>query len=80
MQGSAADLIKIAMIRLDAALSERFPRARLILQIHDELLVEAPEAEAHAIAGLLGEVMRGAMTLRVPLEVSSAVGRRWSDV
>ncbi len=80
VQGSAADLIKIAMIRLDAALSERFPRARLILQIHDELLVEAPEAEADAVAGLLGEVMRGAMTLRVPLEVSSAVGRRWSDV
>jgi len=80
VQGSAADLIKIAMIRLDAALSERFPRARLLLQIHDELLVEAPESEADAVAELLGEVMRGAMTLRVPLEVSSAVGRRWSDV
>ncbi|MEY3143854.1 MAG: hypothetical protein RLY21_2347 [Planctomycetota bacterium] len=80
VQGSAADLIKIAMIRLDAALAERFPRARLLLQIHDELLVEAPEGEADAVAKLLGEVMRGAMALRVPLEVSSAVGRRWSDV
>jgi DNA polymerase-1 len=80
VQGSAADLIKVAMVRLDAALSEQFPKARLLLQIHDELLVEAPEADAGAVQALLGEVMRGAMTLRVPLEVSSAVGARWSDV
>jgi DNA polymerase-1 len=80
VQGSAADLIKIAMIRLDRALAERFPQARLLLQIHDELLVEAPEHDADAVAKLVGEVMRGAMTLDVPLEVSSAVGRRWSDV
>jgi DNA polymerase-1 len=80
VQGSAADLIKIAMIRLDKALSERHPRARMLLQIHDELLVEAPESEAAAVATLVGEVMRGAMTLRVPLEVSSALGFRWSDV
>ena len=80
VQGSAADLIKVAMIRLDLALADRFPRARMLLQIHDELLVEAPESEADAVAELLGEVMRGAMDLRVPLEVSSAVGQRWSDV
>lgn len=80
VQGSAADLIKIAMIRLDKALAEHHPRARLLLQIHDELLVEAPEGEASAVSALVGEVMRGAMTLRVPLEVSSAVGFRWSDV
>ena len=76
VQGSAADLIKIAMIRLDKALAERHPRARMLLQIHDELLVEAPDGEAAAVATLVGEVMRGAMTLRVPLEVSSAVGFR----
>ena len=80
VQGSAADLIKIAMVRLDAALCAQFPQARLLLQIHDELLVEAPAAEAAAVAQLLGEVMRGAMSLRVPLEVSSAIGFRWSDV
>jgi DNA polymerase-1 len=80
VQGSAADLIKIAMIRLDRALSERFPRARMLLQIHDELLVEAPAGEADAVAKLVGETMRGSMTLRVPLEVSSSVGRRWADV
>ena len=80
VQGSAADLIKVAMVRLDAALAERFPRARLLLQIHDELLVEAPLEEAAAVQALLGEVMRGTMALRVPLGVSSAVGARWSEV
>jgi DNA polymerase-1 len=80
VQGSAADLIKVAMIRLDAALAARFPNARMLLQIHDELLVEAPSGEAADVAELLGDVMRGAMTLRVPLAVSSATGSRWSDV
>ena len=80
VQGSAADLIKIAMVRLDARLRSEFPRARLLLQIHDELLVEAPEDDAPAIRSLLEETMKGAMELQVPLEVSSAVGRRWSDV
>ncbi|MFM7051612.1 MAG: DNA polymerase I [Planctomycetota bacterium] len=80
VQGSAADLIKIAMVRLDAALRVRHPKARLLLQIHDELLVEAPAGEADAVSALLAETMRSAMTLRVPLEVSAATGGRWSDV
>ena len=80
VQGSAADLIKIAMVRLDARLRAECPSARLLLQIHDELLVEAPEADADRVAGILADTMRGAMSLRVPLEVSSATGRRWSDV
>jgi DNA polymerase-1 len=80
VQGSAADLIKVAMIQLDATLTARFPNARMLLQIHDELLIEAPSGEAPAVAELLGDVMRGAMTLRVPLAVSSATGARWSDV
>ena len=80
VQGSAADLIKIAMRVLDERLRDRFPRARLLLQIHDELLVEAPTEEASAVSELLSDTMRGAMELRVPLEVSSAVGARWSDV
>ena len=80
VQGSAADLIKLAMVRLDAALAARFPRARLLLQIHDELLVEAPITEADAVSTLLSETMRGAMTLKVPLEVSAATGSRWSEV
>ncbi|MEY2716387.1 MAG: polymerase, partial [Planctomycetota bacterium] len=80
VQGSAADLIKIAMVELDRRLAHQFPRARLLLQIHDELLVEAPLQDADAVERLLCEVMRGAMSLGVPLEVSSARGARWSDV
>ncbi|MFM1803212.1 MAG: hypothetical protein RL136_91 [Planctomycetota bacterium] len=80
VQGSAADLIKIAMIRLDARLRRELPAARLLLQIHDELLVEAPVGEAERVRSILSETMRSAMKLRVPLEVSAAVGRRWSDV
>jgi DNA polymerase-1 len=80
VQGSAADLIKLAMVRLDAVLASRFPRARLLLQIHDELLVEAPVGDAEGVSALLADTMRGAMELKVPLEVSSAVGERWSDV
>jgi DNA polymerase-1 len=80
VQGSAADLMKVAMIKFDAALRAQFPNARLLLQIHDELLVEAPEAEAAAVGKLLVDTMRNAMQLRVPLEVSCAIGARWSDV
>lgn len=80
VQGSAADLIKLAMVRLDAALAESAASARLLLQIHDELLIEAPVSEADRVASLLSNTMRGAMTLKVPLEVSSAIGARWSDV
>ena len=80
VQGSAADLIKLAMVRLDAALAASASSARLLLQIHDELLIEAPEGEADRVASLLSDTMRGAMTLKVPLEVSSAIGARWSDV
>ena len=80
VQGSAADLIKVAMVELDRRLAEQFPRARLLLQIHDELLVEAPLDQADSVERLLGEVMSGAMSLGVPLQVSSAIGARWSDV
>ncbi len=80
VQGSAADLMKVAMVQFDAKLRAQFPSARLLLQIHDELLVESPEADAPGVAQLLSDTMRGAMRLRVPLEVSCAVGPRWSDV
>lgn len=80
VQGSAADLIKIAMVELDRRLASQFPRARLLLQIHDELLVETPLEDAAGVERLLCDTMRAAMTLKVPLEVSSARGTRWSDV
>ena len=78
VQGTAADLIKIAMIRVHAALAERFPRARLLLQVHDELVVEALAEEAEAVGALLAEEMAAAAELRVPLVVDWSIGHNWS--
>jgi len=77
VQGSAADLIKKAMV----AVEPRLPNgASLILQVHDELIVEAEDALADDAAGILKETMEGAMALKVPLSVGTATGRRWSDL
>ena len=78
LQGSAADLIKVAMIEVSAALSSRF-RARLLLQVHDELLVEAPEAEAESVADLVRTSMEEAAELRVPLVATVGIGVNWLD-
>ncbi|MFI5183669.1 MAG: DNA polymerase I [Vicinamibacteria bacterium] len=79
VQGSAADLIKKAMIDLDAALSSRGFATRLILQIHDELLLEAPEEEADRALVLVKEVMEGALVLDVPLVVDARLGKNWAE-
>lgn len=78
IQGSAADLIKIAMIRLAAVLSERY-EARLILQVHDELVVEAPRREAEAVAAVLKQQMEGVAQLSVPLVAEVGIGDTWLD-
>ena len=80
VQGSAADLIKRAMIDLQAALRERKLGSRLILQIHDELLLEVPEAEAEAAKQLVKQVMEGALKLDVPLVADARLGRSWAEV
>jgi DNA polymerase-1 len=80
VQGSAADLIKKAMIDLHLALAERKMRSRLILQIHDELLLEVPETEAEAARQLVKEIMEGALALEVPLVVDARLGRSWAEV
>jgi len=80
IQGSAADLMKLAMIRVDDALKRRRPSARLLLQVHDELLLECPAADAEAVAALTRAEMQGCLPLRVPLEVSVGVGPTWFDV
>ena len=80
VQGSAADLIKKAMITLHAELARRRLGSRLILQIHDELLLEAPEAEAEEARGLVKEIMEGALALDVPLVVDARIGASWADV
>jgi len=78
IQGSAADLIKIAMVRVAAALRERFS-ARLLLQVHDELVVEAPAEEAAEVAGILRRHMEGVAALTVPLVVEVGIGANWLD-
>jgi DNA polymerase-1 len=80
VQGSAADLIKKAMIDLHRELRERGLRSRLILQIHDELLLETPEGEAEEALALVKRVMEGALSLDVPLVVDAKLGRSWADV
>ena len=80
IQGSAADLVKLAMLRVDAALRAAHPRAKLLLQVHDELIVEAPEAEAAAVAALVKAEMEAAAELSLPLRASVETGRRWGDL
>ena len=77
IQGSAADIIKIAMIRADQALRESGTGARLVLQIHDELLVECPPAAVEEVRGLVGAAMAGAYDLDPPLAVDVGVGPTW---
>jgi len=78
IQGSAADLIKIAMVRLRDGLAAGY-RARLTLQVHDELIVEAPEAEAVEVADLVKRHMEGAAELAVPLVADVGIGDNWLD-
>jgi DNA polymerase-1 len=80
VQGSAADLIKKAMLDLHRELRERGLRSRLILQIHDELLLEVPEAEAEPARALVKQVMEGALPLDVPLVADARLGASWADV
>ncbi len=79
IQGGAADIIKRAMVRLPPVLRERAPRSRMLLQVHDELLFEAPEDEAEALAEAARTVMEGAATLSVPLVVETGTGRNWAE-
>ena len=80
IQGTAADVIKIAMVRVWERLCREKMRARLILQVHDELIVEAPQEEADLVCALLREEMEGAMTLEVPLTADVHAGKTWFDV
>ncbi len=80
IQGSAADLIKLAMIRADREFRQRRMRARLILQVHDELIVEAPGAEAGEAERILTGAMEGAAELAVPLTVSVSRGANWGEI
>ena len=79
IQGTAADIIKIAMIRVEKRLRQEGLKARLILQVHDELIVEAPEQEAQTVAKLLSEEMEHAVTLSLTLTADAGIGKTWYD-
>ncbi len=80
LQGTAADLIKLAMISIDRKLAERKLKTRMILQVHDELLFEVPFDETEAVAELVRAEMEGVVQLSVPLEVHLATGPNWRDM
>ena len=80
LQGTAADLIKLAMIRIDAELSERGLASRMTLQVHDELVFEVPESEVEAVSRLVKDEMENAHPLSVPLLVEIGVGKNWRDL
>ena len=79
IQGAAADLIKLAMIRVDKALRDKFPEAKLLLQVHDELIVECPEKDANAVAQLVSREMEQVAQLAVPLTAEAKSGKSWFD-
>ena len=79
VQGSAADLIKVAMVAVHRGLSTVSPGSRLLLQIHDELVLEVPEAEVATVEPWVRECMQQAIPMRVPILVSSHWGPRWLD-
>jgi DNA polymerase-1 len=79
IQGTAADLLKIAMIRLHDRLAKGDTGARMLLQVHDELLLEVPEATVEVTRAIVREEMEGAIQLDVPLKVDEGVGRSWYD-
>ncbi len=80
VQGTAADIIKVAMVNLQREMDERGLKSRLILQVHDDLLLEAPREEADQAAALLRDVMCGAVKLTVPLKVDVKAGRNWGEM
>ena len=79
IQGTAADLIKLAMIRVEDALNRHFPEAQLLLQVHDELIVECPEAMAPGVAELISNEMQSVAQLQVPLTAEAKTGKSWYD-
>jgi DNA polymerase-1 len=79
IQGTAADLIKLAMVRLDRGLKAEAPRARMILQVHDELVIEAPEEDCQKCRELIKKEMEGAMELSTALVVEVKTGLNWSE-
>jgi DNA polymerase-1 len=79
VQGTAADIIKLAMVRVDEALRRENLQSRLILQVHDELLLECPPDEVATAARILQEAMEGVISLSVPLSAEVHQGANWAE-
>jgi DNA polymerase-1 len=79
IQGTAADIVKKAMIALDGALKADGSPAKALLQVHDELIFECPESASPKAAALIKDVMEGVVKLKVPLRVSVETGKKWGD-
>ncbi|MBW1940841.1 MAG: DNA polymerase I, partial [Deltaproteobacteria bacterium] len=79
IQGTAADLIKLAMIKVDAALNKEKLQAAMLLSVHDEIVLEAPPDELETVKRLVTEIMEGVWELKVPLKVNVAWGKNWAD-
>ena len=80
IQGTASDIIKIAMIRLDDELAKRKLTTRMLLQVHDELIFEGPHSELDELQALVKEIMPASLKLDVPLKVDVKIGRNWADM
>jgi DNA polymerase I len=80
IQGTAADILKIAMINLDRELAKGTFAARMVLQVHDEVVLEVPKLELDEVSALTREVMEQAYTLDIPLKVDAEVGEDWLDM
>src|SRR5207244_7963842 len=80
LQGTAADLIKLAMIRIDSAILERGLKSRMTLQVHDELVFEVQESESYSLRDMVREQMEQVHPLAVPLMVEIGVGKNWRDL
>ena len=79
IQGTAADIIKLAMVKVYKRLKDELPEARLILQVHDELIVEAKECDAEKASEILREEMENAVKLSVPLIADAKTGKSWYE-
>ena len=80
IQGTASDIIKIAMIRIDKELDEKGYETRMLLQVHDELIFEGPRAEEAALREMLHRIMPASLELSVPLGIEIKVGKNWADM
>ena len=79
IQGSAADLIKLAMIKVDGAIRDRKLESAMLLSVHDELVFEVPPHELDTVTLVVKEIMEGVWDLKVPLMVNLAVGDNWAE-